>query len=58
MAAPRRKPEDIPGDELLVYDLASQRWKDLEPDKVLEEAALLFNLAVFMVSTEIRKRGR
>ncbi len=58
MATTKRRPEDIPGDELLVYDLASQRWKDLEPDKVLEEAALLFNLAVFMVSTEIRKRGR
>jgi hypothetical protein len=51
----RRKPEDIPKDELLLYDMASQRWKHIPVDQVLSEAATLFNLAVFMAQHGIRK---
>ena len=47
----QRRPEDIPGDELLVYDMAFQRWQHVPWEKVLEEAALILKLAVWMVTT-------
>jgi hypothetical protein len=43
---------------MLHYDLAHQRWRNLPPEKVLEEAATLFNMAVFLVSTQLRRNQR
>jgi len=44
----RRKPSEIPADEMLIYDMAHQRWRTLPWQQLLDEAATLFNLAVFM----------
>lgn len=51
----RRKAKDVPADEMLVYDMAHQRWKNLPPDQILDEAATLFNLAVFMAKDGVRR---
>ena len=54
----RRRPEDIPRDELLLYDMAHRRWLHASADQVLEEAATLFNLAVFIAGHAMKKAAR
>jgi len=54
----KRRPEDIPRDELMLYDMAHRRWLHASADQVLEEAATLFNLAVFIAGHDIKKRAR
>lgn len=47
---PKQRPEDIPREELAMYEAVYRRWIALSPEQVLKEAATIFNLAVKMVS--------